>query len=70
MLLMGFLGYRKKTGFQAGFTVAQISEFSLILTALGVTVGHLTNEILSLVTIVGLITISGSTYLILYSDKI
>jgi Kef-type K+ transport system membrane component KefB len=70
MTLMGFLGYRKKTGFQAGFTVAQISEFSLILITLGVSVGHLTNEILSLVTIVGLITISGSTYLIMYSDKI
>ena len=70
MVLMGFLGYKKKTGFQAGFTVAQISEFSLILVALGVSVGHLTNEILSLVTIVGLITISGSTYLIMYSDKI
>lgn len=67
---MGFLGYKRKTGFQAGFTVAQISEFSLILIALGVSVGHLTGEILSLVTIVGLITISGSTYLIMYSDKI
>jgi len=70
MILMGLLGYKKKIGFQAGFTVAQISEFSLIFIALGVSVGHLTNEILSLVTIVGLITISGSTYLILYSDKI
>ncbi|MCD4771716.1 cation:proton antiporter [archaeon] len=70
MTLMGILGYKKKTGFQAGFTVAQISEFSLILMALGVSVGHLTNEILSLVTIVGLITISGSTYLVLYSNKI
>ncbi len=69
MILMGLLGYKKKTGFQAGLTVAQISEFSLILIALGVTVGHLTNEILSLVTIVGLITISGSTYMILYSDR-
>jgi len=70
MILMGILGYRKKTGFQAGLTVAQISEFSLILIALGIGVGHLTGEILSLVTIVGLITISGSTYLIMYSDKI
>ncbi len=70
MILMGLLGYRKKTSFQAGLTVAQISEFSLILIALGVRVGHFTNEILSLVTIVGLITIAGSTYLILYSDKI
>lgn len=70
IILMGILGYKKKTGFQAGFTVAQISEFSLILIGLGVSVGHLTNEILSLVTIVGLITISGSTYLILYSNKL
>lgn len=70
MVLMGILGYKKKTGFQAGLTVAQISEFSLIFVALGVKVGHITNEILSFVTIIGLITIAGSTYLILYSDKI
>jgi len=70
MILMGFLGYKKKVGFQAGLTVAQISEFSLIFVALGVSVGHLNNEILSLVTTVGLITIGSSTYLILYSDKI
>lgn len=70
MILMGFLGYRKRTSFQAGLTVAQISEFSLILVILGVKMGHLTNEILSLVTLVGLITIAGSTYLIFYSEKI
>ncbi|MCK5321264.1 cation:proton antiporter [Candidatus Pacearchaeota archaeon] len=70
MILMGLLGFKKKVGFQAGLTVAQISEFSLILIALGVSAGHLTGEILSLITIVGLITISGSTYLITYSDKI
>jgi len=68
--LMGLLGYNKKTGFSAGLTVAQISEFSLIFIALGVGVGHLPNEILSLVTIVGLVTIAGSTYLILYSERI
>ncbi len=70
MILMGIFGYSKNTGFMAGLTVAQISEFSLILIALGVKVGHLSSEILSLVTIVGLITIAGSTYLIIYSEKI
>ena len=70
MILMGMLGYTKKTGLQAGFTVAQISEFSLILIALGVSVGHLTTEILSLVIVIGLVTIIGSTYLIIYSEKI
>jgi len=70
MVLMGSLGYTKRNSFLAGLTVAQISEFSLILVALGVKVGHLTNDILSLVTIVGLITITCSSYLILYANRI
>jgi len=70
MILMGILGYGKKTGFMAGLTVAQISEFSLILIALGVKTGALTQEILSFVTIIGLLTIAGSTYMIIYSDAI
>jgi Kef-type K+ transport system membrane component KefB len=70
MTIMGLLGYKKRTSLQTGFTVAQISEFSLILMAMGVTYGHITGSTLSLVTLVGLITIFGSTYFILYSDKI
>lgn len=70
MALMGYFGYSKHTGFMAGLTVAQISEFSLILIALGVKLGQITNEVLSFVTIIGLITIAGSTYLIQYSDPI
>lgn len=70
IVLMNLLGYKNKTGFLAGLTVAQISEFSLILAALGVSVGHLSVEVLSLVTLVSLITIAGSTYLIIYSDPI
>lgn len=70
MIIMGLLGYSKRVGFMAGLTVAQISEFSLILVLLGVRLGHLTQEILSLVTVVGLVTIAGSTYFILYADRI
>lgn len=70
MMLMGALGYTRKTSLQTGFTVAQISEFSLVLIALGVNYGHLSDQVLSLVTMVGLITIFGSTYFILYSDTI
>jgi len=70
MFLMKYLGYTKRNGFLAGLTVAQISEFSIILIALGISVGHLSSEILSLVTMVGLITIAGSTYMIVYSNKI
>jgi len=70
VVLMNILGYSKRTAFQAGLTVAQISEFSLILATLGFQIGHLSQDILSLITLVGLITIAGSTYLILYSEHI
>ncbi|MBU4299699.1 MAG: cation:proton antiporter [Nanoarchaeota archaeon] len=70
MILMGVLGYTKRNSFLAGLTVAQISEFSIILIALGVRQGHLSNEILAIVTAIGLITIAGSTYMMLYANKI
>lgn len=70
MIIMGYMGYRKRTGFLAGLTVAQISEFSLILAALGLSLGHLDKSTVGLVTLVGLITISASTYMILYSHEL
>lgn len=70
MTLMGAFGYSKRNSFMAGLTVAQISEFSLVLIALGVKTGHISAEILSFATLVGLITIAGSTYMIVYADAI
>jgi Kef-type K+ transport system membrane component KefB len=68
MAIMGLMGYRKRTGFLAGLTVAQISEFSLVLAALGLSLGHLDEETVGLIALVGLITISASTYMILFSQ--
>ncbi|MBI3984099.1 cation:proton antiporter [Candidatus Microgenomates bacterium] len=70
MAIMGALGYRLKTSFKAGLTVAQISEFSLVLVVLGQRVGQLSAEVVSLVTLVGLITIAGSTYMMIYDDQL
>jgi len=70
LVLMNLLGYRTRTAFMSGLTVAQISEFSLILISLGLSFGHVNQEVVSLVTLVGIITISISTYLILYADQI
>jgi len=67
MIIMGAMGYRKRTGFLAGLTVAQISEFSLILAAMGVSLGHIGTETMGLITLVGLVTIGVSTYMIIYS---
>lgn len=68
--LMGLMGYRGRTSFLTGLTVAQISEFSLVLAALGYKLGHLTLAEVSVVTAVGVVTITLSTYLILYGDSI
>jgi len=70
MVIMGLMGYRKKVSFKAGLTVAQISEFSLILVALGASQGQVGPDVVGLVTAVGLITIGASTYLIYGSDAI
>jgi Kef-type K+ transport system membrane component KefB len=70
LIIMGIMGYRKRTSFLAGLTVAQISEFSLILAGLGLAVGHINKEVVGLITLVGLVTIGLSTYLILYSHQI
>ncbi len=70
LMIMGAMGYRRRTGFLAGLTVAQISEFSLIFAALGVSLGHIDESTLGLVTFVGIVTIGASTYMILYSGPL
>ena len=69
-VILGFLGFRKRTSFLVGLTVAQISEFSIILVAIGLSLGHITGPIVSLITMVGIITMTISTYLILGSENL
>jgi Kef-type K+ transport system membrane component KefB len=70
LVIMGAMGYRKRTSFLAGLTVAQISEFSLVLVALGLGLGQIGQSTVGLVTLVGVITITLSTYMILYSQQL
>jgi Kef-type K+ transport system membrane component KefB len=70
MAIMGYMGYRRRTGFLAGLTVAQISEFSIVFVAMGITLGHVGVQTLSLTTLVGLVTITVSTYMILYAQPL
>lgn len=70
MIIMGVMGYRRRTGFLAGLTVAQISEFSIIFVAMGIALGHVDDNTLGLITLVGIVTITLSTYMILYSSKL
>lgn len=59
----GIMGYRKRTGFLAGVSLAQISEFSLIFITMAYGLGFVTQDILGLITLIALITILLSTYL-------
>lgn len=68
MAIMGYMGYRKRTGLLAGLTVAQISEFSIVFVAMGISLGHVGVQALGLTTLVGVVTITLSTYMILYSQ--
>jgi Kef-type K+ transport system membrane component KefB len=68
--LMNILKYKTKQGYQTGISLAQVSEFSLILAALGLSIGQLDKSTVTIITLVALITIAGSSYFIQYSDEL
>lgn len=64
------LGYRKRTNFFASISISQVSEFSFILLAFGVSLHHINQEIAAVVSIVGAVSIVFSSYLITHTEKI
>ena len=70
LIILGYLGYKKRTSFFAGLTVAQISEFSLILMSMGLLLGHVSGREVSIIVLVAVITMTISTYFILGAEKI
>ena len=58
--VLGRLGHRDRTGFLAGLTLGQVSEFAFVLLAAAAAAGLVGEEILSLVGVVGLATIAVS----------
>ena len=63
------LGYDGRTSFLSSMTLAQMSEFSFILAALAVSAGALPEEMLSVISLAGLITIAISSYLVQFSER-
>ena len=70
MLTLGFMGYTKLTSFKAGINLSQISEFSIILVVFAATQGIVSPYISTVITLVALITIGASTYLMKYDDQL
>lgn len=69
-IILSSMGYKIRTSFLTGVTVAQISEFSLILMALGLAARHVTETEVTIVTMVGISTIAISSYGVIYSNKL
>lgn len=70
MAIMGLAGYRKRSGFMAGTILAQVSEFSLLLIAVGLRLGHVNDAVVAIVTVTGIITIIFSSYMSNWSDNL
>lgn len=70
LIIMGLLGYTKRTSFKTAVALAQVSEFSLVLMILGEKQDLISAELVSVMTVVALVSITISTYLIIYADKL
>lgn len=64
------LGMDGGSSARAGLTLAQSSEFSFILAALALSAGLIDPELLALLSLVGLLTMGASSYLVLHSDTL
>ncbi len=69
-ILLKLFKQSNRTSFSSSIALAQISEFSLVLAGTGVVLGHLQNNIFSLVVILGAITFTLTSYLIKYDRDI
>lgn len=69
-LTLGLLGYTKRVSFKAGINLSQISEFSIIMAVVAVSSGLIREDVAAVITLVAMITIAASTYLMHYDEKL
>lgn len=70
MWIIARYGYSERTCFETSVTVAQISEFSFIFAAAGVSSGLIGQSILAVIAVVGVVTFVLSAYLIIYNHRL
>jgi Kef-type K+ transport system membrane component KefB len=68
LVIMSILGFKPRTSFYTSVSIGQISEFSLILAALGLRSGYLDQDTASLLTLTAIITMAVSSYFIVETD--
>ncbi len=71
MIILWLMGHTRKNNFLTGISLGQISEFSFLLVAMGIQSWCIKDPtLISLITLIGLITIAGSSYFITYGEKL
>lgn len=70
IFVLALFGYKKRTAFFTSMSLAQVSEFSLILVAIGFNKGQISADIFSLTIILAIITLGLTAYLINFNDKL
>lgn len=70
LLMSALFRYTKRTSFQVAVSLAQISEFSLIIAAQGLASGHLSSETFSMTVILAVITIAVTSYMIKFENEV
>ena len=68
MIVTSLFGYKKRPAFLISMSLAQASEFSLILLVLGVSVGHISQNLFSSVVLITIVTMAVSPYIFKYES--
>lgn len=69
-ITMSVMRYKKQTSFKTAISLGQVSEFSLVLILLGNASGIVPESMVNVITVLALVTIAISTYLINYANSI
>lgn len=70
MTICSTFGYTKRTSFLTAVSLPQISEFSLIIVAQGLSLGHVSVQVASLAVMLAVVTITWTTYISKYDCNI
>ena len=70
MFLCSFFGYKRRVSFLTSISLAQTSEFALIIVSQGLLLGHISGSIFTLAILVTIITMILTSYFIKFDDQI
>lgn len=70
MAICSAFGYKERPSFLTSASLAQISEFSLIIAAQGMFFGHISKEIFSITVVLAITTIVLTTYLLNFDNQV